>query len=271
MSIINGFGASGNDKLTKSLLLCSDRFNAPTIKLDESTSKYILSLPYEIESYEIGKLVCIQGVTYNGVNEYVNPYLNIGGLGNVPVNGTIKSGKCYNLMYDGNQFIMQLSSMGISGAPIAFTTTGVYNIDEDLKYKVTVVGGGGGGASVSGYMLPGHSSYGGGGGVVTGEYTPTSSSISVTIGAGGEGEHNSSSGSATGTDGGSTTACGFTAQGGKAGYAVMSGTSGTGTNGTSGTGGSATGYYYNGSYYGKGGSGSGSGTAGIVILVPILS
>ena len=248
-------------------LLCSARYSVPTIIKDESTSKYILQLPYKLEQYEIGQAVCLQGATYNGISTFDEPLLQIGDLAPIQVDGTIKSGKCYNLMYDGTKFQAQVTTMGVNGTPLVFTTSGTYTIDSDLTYKVTLVGGGGGGAGSSAYMVSGGRANGGGGGITVGEWTPTSSTISVTIGKAGEskGYRDSSGG---GTDGGATIACGFTAAGGTGGYSHLGGDA---EHGTTGAGGNLEGYYHNGTYYGKAGISSGTQpTAGIVILVPIL-
>ena len=247
--------------------LCSDKYNVPTITKDEGTSKYIFTLPYEIGKYEVGKLVYIKCVKYGTVSEFTKPDINIGGVGNVLVDGTLKAGKNYNLMYDGSKFQVQLSTMGLSGESIAFTASGVYTIDTDFDYDIIVVGGGGAGA----YYGYGSSGFGrgGGGGITTGVLKPTSNKLSVTIGAGGKAKSYDIGEANYGTGGGMSSADVFSAPGGTGGTADY----GKGTNGTTGTNGILEGYYYNGTYYGKGGeaSSTGHGTQGIVIITPIIN
>lgn len=63
---------------------------------------YELDLP--LTSYEKGKIVNIEGVAYNGTTSFSNLYLNINNLGVKPINGTIKSGEKYTLVYNGNSW-----------------------------------------------------------------------------------------------------------------------------------------------------------------------
>jgi len=151
-----------------------------------------------------------------------------------------------------------------------FTSSGTFTVPSGFSAAsdVLIVAGGGG----TGYDVGGG---GGAGGLLSQSPTLSSGSYSITIGGGGG---SGQSGSAQGSDGGNTTAFGFTAIGGGGGGAYpsnssgRSGGSGGGGGNTSSSGGSGTsGQGYGGgssssSSYGAGGGGGagGAGSNGVV-------
>lgn len=292
MSIINGFG-----NIPEDTAYAVNRFNIPTITYESDSYIFSLDIPF---SYEQNKILNIQGISYNDTKKFINPYININGIGNKPVNGTIRSGKYYNLMWTGSEWVVQPTTLGVSTDPIIFTTSGTYDIDPDFSYRLIAVGGGGGAAAVYNSYYGGYRGVGSGGSgaKIEDTFIPTSDTITVTVGAAGANSSND-----TGGNGGDTIIGSFTAGGGTgaSGYDSSSSTTmtagkggtfsgGNGYNGKDGmyiTGGSTAdgtmyggeGWDINGVIYGKGGSMRkwretyeivDEATPGIIILTPIL-
>lgn len=65
---------------------------------------YYAELNLPLTSYEEGKIVNIQGIAYNSVTTFDNPYLNINKLGSKIINGTIRQGEKYTLIYNGTNW-----------------------------------------------------------------------------------------------------------------------------------------------------------------------
>ena len=291
MPIINSFQAGSDDSLSSTSnnsvknkvvtgeLKLGDRYTTPTVAY--SSSKYIFSLSYAISAYETGKIVRIKGTTYSSVTSFTNPYININNLGQKQIIGVIESGKYYDLIYNGTNFIVNSTNIGVNTSPIVITSSGTYTVNPNFIYHLILVGGGGGGLV---YYDSYYSKYlgigaGASGGMIKEIFKPDSTSITVTIGAAGENARITGTGSAT--NGGDTILGQFIAKGGGGGSSqagnssnygnVDGGTGGSyegglGVNGTdggiraqmpsgfTGTVAAGAGYTYNGTKYGSGGS-----------------
>jgi hypothetical protein len=86
----------------KGALYAADRYNKPVVTGEDGNYTNNLSLP--LTSYEVGKIVNIEGSSYEGITTFENPYLNINNLGAKQINGTIVAGEKYNLIYNGENF-----------------------------------------------------------------------------------------------------------------------------------------------------------------------
>ena len=240
-------------------LYTQDRYNTPSY----SGTAMTLNLP--LTSYEVGKVIKIKAPA-----ALSNPTLNVNGLGAKAVAGDLISGRYYNLVFDGTNFLIQRTKTNVSKAPIVITSSGNYTIDTEIVYKMILVGGGGGaGGVLNTYSdMAGDVQGGGAGGVIIDTFIPKTSTISVTIGAGGSNllESSSTSLAANGQNGGNTIIDNFIAYGGDGGSAYWSRYEET--RGTKGTGGTYKGglglngynafdrsYDGNGNTYGTGGDG----------------
>lgn len=74
---------------------------------------YNINLP--LTSYEVGKIVNIEGVNYEDITSFENTYLNINNLGAKLINGTINAGEKYNLIYNGESWDIIQATNVISG------------------------------------------------------------------------------------------------------------------------------------------------------------
>lgn len=300
MSIINGFGNVPED-----MAYGMNRFIVPIVIQESDSYVFNLDIPF---SYEINRILNIQGVSYNGVDSFVDPYININNTGNKKINGTIRNGKCYNMVWNGTEWIIQPTTLGVASSSIIITSSGTYTIDPDISYNLIAIGGGGGGAVYRSEYYSEYNGVGGGGsgGKIEDVFVPSSDTITVTVGAAGTNAvvtaDYGNEGAAT--SGGNTQIDNFIAYGGKCavvygknseGYGKVdageggSYSGGIGYNGSPGTSFSTNvgdctcspgqGWTINGVTYGKGGSYDSSEssytitstpTAGVIILTPIL-
>lgn len=68
------------------------------------TTYYICNLNLPLTSYEIGKIVNIEGSNYEEITSFKNLYININNLGAKLINGTIEEGKKCTLIYNGESW-----------------------------------------------------------------------------------------------------------------------------------------------------------------------
>lgn len=210
-------------------LYTEDRYSSPTYNGNNLT----LDLP--LTSYEVGKVIKIKSPITSS-----SAAIDINGLGARNIQGDIIANKYYNLVFDGNRFVIQRTKTNISKSPIIITTSGNYTIDRETTYKVILVGGGGGSAVVLNTYsdMNGDVRGGGSGGVIIDTFIPTSSTVSVTIGSAGANQSGESSSSlrVNGTNGGNTIVGNLIAYGGSGGSAFWSRHEDTrGTNGKGGS------------------------------------
>lgn len=89
-------------------LTSSSRYNIYTWHTYEyyETENYINNLSLPLTSYEVGKIVNIEGSSYGDITSFKKPHLNINNLGAKAINGTIELGKNYSLVYNGESWDM---------------------------------------------------------------------------------------------------------------------------------------------------------------------
>ena len=117
----------------------------------------------------------------------------------------------------------------------AFTSSGIFQKGDNSPIDIMIVGGGGGGGGST-------AGGGGAGGLINHSLTPTVGDYSIIVGAGGSGSQVSNDGAVNNTNGGYSSAFGYTALGGGYGFSGRPSGSRLANSGGSGGGGG----YYNG-------------------------
>ena len=116
----------------------------------------------------------------------------------------------------------------------AFTSSGIFQKGDNSPIDIMIVGGGGGGGGST-------AGGGGAGGLINHSLTPTVGDYSIIVGAGGSGGQTSNDGAVNNTNGGYSSAFGYTALGGGYGFSGRPSGSRLANSGGSGGGG---GYYF---------------------------
>lgn len=120
---------------------------------------YYSELKLPLSSYEIGKIINIEGVSYNDITSFDSLYLNINNIGSRKINKTIKNGEKYTLVYNGESWdaieskVVTGSFNGIKSMQtinLGFTPDLVICYNEDNN--TTYVGGGSNGDSAYRYI-----------------------------------------------------------------------------------------------------------------------
>ena len=102
---VRAYSGTGNYTVTISELQIVEYYDNPVFAIH----KYIANLNLPLTSYENGKIVNIEGGSYNNqegteITSFTNPYLNINNLGEKKINGTIKYNEEYTLLYNGESW-----------------------------------------------------------------------------------------------------------------------------------------------------------------------
>ena len=99
-------------------------------KQNETFYGYTNNLSLPLASYELGKIVNIEGSSYEEITSFENPYLNINNLGAKQINGTIVAGGKYSLVYNGESWDKQT-------AVVIGSYTGDSTTDRDIPLDFT--------------------------------------------------------------------------------------------------------------------------------------
>ena len=101
------------------------------------SSGYIHNLDLPLSSYEVGKIVNIEGSSYGDITSFKNPYFNINNLGTKPINGTIEAGEKYKLVYNGESWDV-LASKSVTGTVTISATMGE-TVEVNVGFKPDLV------------------------------------------------------------------------------------------------------------------------------------